>query len=150
VEPHRLVHNGRRWYLAAWDGTRNDWRTFRVDRIQSKIASGARFTPRPAPDGDFATYVAKSVSYYPSSYAAKVKLHAPAEDAKQRIPCGAGELKPLDEHTCVLHTGASSLEMLSVYLGLIGYDFEVLEPPELVERVRLLASRYARSADPER
>src|SRR6266545_6447022 len=33
VEPHRLVHTGRRWYLLAWDTDRQDWRTFRVDRI---------------------------------------------------------------------------------------------------------------------
>jgi predicted DNA-binding transcriptional regulator YafY len=33
VEPHRLVHTGRRWYLAAWDRNRDDWRTFRIDRI---------------------------------------------------------------------------------------------------------------------
>ena len=31
VEPHRLVHTGRRWYLAAWDMDRENWRTFRVD-----------------------------------------------------------------------------------------------------------------------
>src|ERR1700688_2490239 len=34
VEPHRLVHTGRRWYLAAWDTDRNYWRTFRVDPIE--------------------------------------------------------------------------------------------------------------------
>src|SRR5271154_6956728 len=39
VEPHRLVHTGRRWYLAAWDSGRNDWRTFRVDRIEPGIVT---------------------------------------------------------------------------------------------------------------
>src|SRR5215213_7208651 len=33
VEPHSLVNVGRRWYLVAWDRRREDWRTFRVDRI---------------------------------------------------------------------------------------------------------------------
>ena len=33
VEPLRLVHTGRLWYLVAWDRDRGDWRTFRVDRI---------------------------------------------------------------------------------------------------------------------
>ena len=37
VEPHRLVHTGRRWYLAAWDLDRENWRTFRIDRIQAKL-----------------------------------------------------------------------------------------------------------------
>jgi predicted DNA-binding transcriptional regulator YafY len=34
TEPHRLVHTGRRWYLVAFDTDREDWRTFRVDRLE--------------------------------------------------------------------------------------------------------------------
>ena len=33
VEPLSLVNLGRRWYLVAWDCGREDWRTFRLDRI---------------------------------------------------------------------------------------------------------------------
>ena len=44
VEPHRLVHTGRRWYLAAWDTDRNNWRTFRVDRIQGGQTTGGGLT----------------------------------------------------------------------------------------------------------
>ena len=33
VEPHTLVNRGRRWYLVAWDRDRDDWRTFRLDRL---------------------------------------------------------------------------------------------------------------------
>lgn len=36
VEPHRLVHTGRRWYLVAWDLTRKDWRTFRAAASSQK------------------------------------------------------------------------------------------------------------------
>src|SRR4051812_12101265 len=35
VEPHRLVPLARRWYLLAFDTGRKDWRTLRVDRIDS-------------------------------------------------------------------------------------------------------------------
>ena len=34
AEPHSLVNAGRRWYLVAFDCGREDWRTFRVDRIE--------------------------------------------------------------------------------------------------------------------
>jgi hypothetical protein len=44
-----------------------------------------------------------------------------------------------------LHTGASSLDSLSVYVALVGFEFEVREPPELVERVRWLAERFSRA-----
>ena len=48
VEPHRLVHTGYRWYLVAWDIGRNDWRTFRVDRIEGKPKTSTRFQPAQA------------------------------------------------------------------------------------------------------
>ncbi len=145
VEPHRLVHTGHRWYLAAWDIGRKNWRTFRIDRIQPKIATGLRFTPRQPPDGDFAAYVSKSVSYAPDKHQAKVVLHASVEAVSERIPPAAGTLEAIDHQTCVLHTGSSSLDSLSVYLALIGFEFEVREPPELVERVRLLGERFSRA-----
>ncbi len=146
VEPHRLVHTGRRWYLAAWDLQRNDWRTFRVDRIQQRPATGQRFAPRRPPDGDFAAYVARSVSTDPYAYQAEIVFHAPFPRVAGRIPPAAGKLDALDEQHCLLRTGAASLEMLSVYLAMTGFDFEVRQPPELIERIRALADRFGRAA----
>lgn len=146
VEPHRLAHTGRRWYLVAWDIDRENWRTFRVDRIDPKISHGPRFAPRQPPEGDFAAYVAKHVSYTPDPHRAKVLFYASADAAAARIPPAAGILEAIDEQTCLLHTGASSLETLSVYLALTGFEFEVREPPELIERVRWLAERFHRAS----
>lgn len=145
VEPHRLVHTGRRWYLAAWDVDRENWRTFRVDRIESRIVTGLRFTPREAPDGDFAAYVSRSVSYAPYPHRARVLLHASSEAVAERIPPAAGTLESIDASTCVLRTAANSLEMLSIHLALIGFDFEVQEPQELIDRIRSLAGRFTRA-----
>jgi predicted DNA-binding transcriptional regulator YafY len=145
VEPHRLVHTGRRWYLAAWDLGRNNWRTFRVDRIESRIVAGQRFAPRHPPEGDFAAFVTRSVAYAPYPHQARIVLHVSIEKAAERVPPGAGTLEALDDHTCELRMGASSLDTLSVYLGLIGFDFEVREPPELVEHLRGLAERFTRA-----
>ena len=47
VEPHRLVYTGRRWYLLAWDRDREDWRTFRADRIAAPTNTTASPQPRP-------------------------------------------------------------------------------------------------------
>lgn len=147
VEPHRLVHAGRRWYLAAWDAIRNDWRTFRVDRIEPRITKGQRFSPRKPPDGDFGAYVARSVSYAPQAYQARVTLYASAKLAAERIPPAYGTLEASGDDTCVLRTGASSLDMLAIYLALIGFEFKVHEPPELVARIRSLAERFSRAMD---
>jgi predicted DNA-binding transcriptional regulator YafY len=145
VEPHRLVHTGRRWYLAAWDIDRNNWRTFRIDRIEPKLATGDRFAPRQPPDGDFAAYVLRSVSYTPYPHPARIRLQASVEMAAERVPPGAGTLEAIDEHTCLLRMGARSLDTLSIYLALIGFEFEVLDPPELMDRIRSLAERFSRA-----
>ena len=57
LEPHSLVNLGRRWYLVGWDRGREDWRTFRVDRLRRAAANGARFTPRTLPAEDAAAFV---------------------------------------------------------------------------------------------
>src|SRR5579872_2049210 len=75
VEPHRLVHTGYRWYLVAWDVGRQDWRTFRVDRIEGKLKTSTHFKPRKPPEGDFATYVSKSLSQVPYPYRARSEEH---------------------------------------------------------------------------
>src|SRR5215211_9032365 len=49
VEPHSLVNLGRRWYLVAWDRGREDWRSFRVDRLTGPAVTGVRFTARELP-----------------------------------------------------------------------------------------------------
>jgi predicted DNA-binding transcriptional regulator YafY len=142
VEPHRLVHTGWRWYLVAWDLTRRDWRTFRVDRIDPKLTTSSRFIPRRPPGGDFATFVSKAVSYDPYPHRAHILLHASAQQVAERVPPTAGVLEAIDRNSCMLHTGAHSLEILSVYIAMIGVEFEVREPAELVAHIRLLADRF--------
>jgi predicted DNA-binding transcriptional regulator YafY len=150
VEPHRLVHTGRRWYLVAWDVGRRDWRTFRVDRIEARVRTSSLFTPRQPPDGDFAAYVLRSVSYAPYPHRARVTLHAPVHTIAERIPAAAGVLEAIDDQSCMLHTGAPSLDFLALHLGLIGVDFEVHEPLELIEHFHRLAERFSRVSAPQR
>lgn len=145
VEPHRLVHTGYRWYLAAWDIGRRDWRTFRIDRIEGKLKTSTRFKPRKPPDGDFATFVSKSLAYAPYSYRARVTLHASLETIAQRIPPSAGVLEAANEGSCVLHTGSHSLDEIIFHLSFLGVDFQVHEPPELIDYIRRLADRLRKA-----
>src|SRR3954447_209784 len=105
VEPHRLVHTGHRWYLVAWDSDRRDWRTFRVDRIQPKPVTGARFLPRDPPARDLAAYVSRGVAYAPPCRA-RVKLLVNADRVVRQWPNGTGLIEPIDEHSCFLQMGA--------------------------------------------
>jgi len=144
VEPHRLVHTRRRWYLVAYDIDRRDWRTFRVDRIDKPTAD-RRFVPREPPAEDIAAYVARAVSSTRDRYQARVVLKAPIEAVEGRVPKAVGTLEPIDDESCLLRTGSDWLGGLAVYVAEIGVDFEVVDPPEFVERVKLLAGRFSRA-----
>lgn len=145
VEPLRLVHTGRRWYLIAWDTGRTEWRTFRVDRIEARPRADRRFDPREPPAENLAAYVARGVSAARDRYQARVVLHASMPAVLPRVPASVGTLEPLDDHRCLLHTGSDWLDGLAVYVASIGVDFEILEPPELIETVRRLAVRFAKA-----
>jgi predicted DNA-binding transcriptional regulator YafY len=149
AEPSGLVHTGRRWYLVAWDVGREDWRTFRVDRIEAKVTPGARFAPRDPPDRDLAAYVARSVSSAAYPVRARIILHAPYAVVAERMSPWMGTLGAIDAERCELQTGGSSLESLAAWISLLGVDFEVREPPELVGHLRLLADRLSRAASIE-
>jgi predicted DNA-binding transcriptional regulator YafY len=144
VEPHRLVHTGRRWYLVAWDMGRGDWRTFRVDRMREKITAGGRFVPRHPPANDLAAYVAKGAWTSPRCRA-KVKLLSPAEEAARYLPPCAGMIEAIDERSCWFNAGAPSFESLAAHLIFLGMDFELTGPAELVAHVTRLADRYRRA-----
>jgi predicted DNA-binding transcriptional regulator YafY len=146
VEPCRLVNAGRRWYLVAWDSDRRDWRTFRVDRIQPKVTTGPAFTPRDPPARDLAAYVSKGVWHAPPCRA-RIKLRVAADAMAGQIPPYIGMIEPIDEYSCYFETGSSTYENLAVHLVLLGVDFEVSEPVELVEEVRRVTDRLRRATE---
>jgi predicted DNA-binding transcriptional regulator YafY len=150
AEPHSLVHVGRRWYLVAWDAGREDWRTFRIDRLSAPASTGVRFAPRPLPAKDAAAYVALSLSEAPSRYEARLTLHASAEAIGKRHRNPWGTVKPIDDRSCEYRTGDDSLEWLALRIAMLGVDFEVHEPPELADQLRMLAARFERAAGLER
>ncbi len=144
VEPHSLVNRGRRWYLVAWDRRRADWRTFRIDRLSKPASIELRFTPRTLPAKNAAAYVKQSIIGAPNRFEARVTLHAAAEEITGRVPAYWGTIEPIDAHTCEYRTGDDNLRWLALRIAMLGVDFDVHEPPELVEHLRALASRLAR------
>ena len=146
VEPHSLVNRGRRWYLVAWDRGREDWRTLRIDRLTRPASTGLLFEARRLPAKDAGAYVERSITAAPNRYDARVLLRAPAEEVSKSVPDYWGAIDPVDEKTCEFRTGDDDLRWLAVRIAMLPVDFEVLEPPELVEELRSLASRLERAA----
>jgi predicted DNA-binding transcriptional regulator YafY len=143
VQPHRLVHTGRRWYLVARDRDRDGWRTFRVDRIDGPRRTGVRFTPHDPPDA--AAFVADAITTAPYRFRARVLVGAPARIVAEQVPPTTGVIEAVDEQSCLLITGADSVTLIALHIAVLGHEFTVLEPVELVEELGTLAGRLQRA-----
>jgi predicted DNA-binding transcriptional regulator YafY len=147
VEPYRLVNDRRRWYLVAFDTDRDDWRTFRVDRIEPRPPAGPRFTPRPLPsDQEITAQVARGAGEATWRYRARVIVHAPAAHVRGQLPIPV-EVEALGENKCAFEPGSDHPEMLALYLGMLDADFVIVDSPELVDVLRKLTRRYQSAID---
>jgi predicted DNA-binding transcriptional regulator YafY len=145
VEPYRLVSVGYRWYLMAFDTGRDDWRTFRADRIEATQVAG-RFVPREAPDAE--TYVGAAVTTAPYRYQARVLLHASATALAGEIAPSTGVLRPAGTGRSMLLSGSDSLDSILMHLLMLDVEFTIIEPAELIARASGLAARLHRAAAP--
>jgi predicted DNA-binding transcriptional regulator YafY len=144
VEPYRMVATGRRWYLMAWDLERDDWRTFRLDRMAAVTATTWTFRPREAPDAR--EYVSRSVTQGPYRHVVRVRFAAPVAAVAEHVSPSAGTVEALEDGSCLLTAGADHLDHLAVHLVSLGLGFTVVEPAELRSVIRDLAERFARAA----
>ncbi len=148
VEPYRLVNWGRRWYLVAFDPQRDDWRTFRVDRLRETRSTGHRFKLRPLPAEDVAAWVASKIRTVQQKAIGKALVRMPADDVLRRLGpwLEGGGVEPRGDDACLVTLGATSYADLAFWLGVLDADFEVVDSPELTEAVARLAQRYVRAA----
>jgi predicted DNA-binding transcriptional regulator YafY len=68
-------------------------------------------------------------------------VHAASVVITERVPRGV-VVEPVNDETCVVYAKANTIEMLTLYLGMMDVDFTVTEPPELVARLRKMAERF--------
>ncbi len=145
VQPHTLVRVGRRWYLAAYDRHRADWRTFRLDRLRDVTPTGTRFTPREPPGGDAAEYVRRSVRSPAPVHHVRLVVDAPAETVGPAVGRWV-ELEPLgaDRTRVVLET--DDLMWAAVTVIGVGAEVEVEGPDELRAYLADVGRRLGRAA----
>lgn len=129
IEPVRLVHTGRRWYLVAFDLNRDDWRTFRLDRVSRVTPTGLRAKSRRGPDP--VQLVQRGITIDAWKHSASVVLHCPAHFAERIIAPTVGTVEEIDDQRCRLVIGADEMKWLAHYLLSLEVDFEVEEPDEL-------------------
>ncbi|TYB60607.1 WYL domain-containing protein [Nonomuraea sp. PA05] len=147
VEPVRMVATSRRWYLMAYDVDRDDWRTFRLDRMRDVTATTWRFQPREHPDP--VAFVQRGVAEAPYRHLARVRLRARPEQVRELVPPQVGRVEEDRDGWCVLVSGGDNLDAIAVHVAWLGFEAEVLEPPELRESAARLARRLAAMAQIE-
>ncbi|MGO9971227.1 MAG: helix-turn-helix transcriptional regulator [Solirubrobacteraceae bacterium] len=145
VEPAAVVYSGYRWYLVAFDNDREDWRTFRIDRIHGRVREGGRCPRRTVPGKDPAAYVKQQLrrdgAGETPAARGRIRLHAPASEVGPRVPKRYATVEPDGEDACIVTTVGSWTHSFLVWTSLLDAPVEVLDPPELADAARTLVAR---------
>jgi predicted DNA-binding transcriptional regulator YafY len=147
VEPRALVTAGRRWYLLAFDLDRDDWRTFRLDRVAKLVATGARAAVREVPGGDVAAFVASRTLQLAPTYPADVVIRARAAEVVERLGAPPpGTLTDQSDGTCRWLVPPDTLDWHALRLASIGLPFTVNGPAELAAHLKATAALFQASS----
>lgn len=145
VEPSGLVATGRRWYLVAWDLARDDWRTFRLDRMQGLTAT--TWTCRHPRHPDPGAYVQESVTVSAYRVRVRARIGMPPERLRQFVgPQTATVEADADPQWSVFTAGADDLEWIALRLAEFDAPVEVLDPPGFGAAAHRLATRLTAMA----
>ena len=141
VEPHHVVPIGWRWYLVAWDLNREDWRTFRLDRITEPHVTKRRFERRPLPASDATSFVSERLSSLPATHHVRVIVAAPLEDVEHHL--GAwGTATEAGTETTQLRMDVDDLSWVVLMLTALNADIHHAEPPELLTLLHTLGASF--------
>lgn len=150
LDPFGVVVHGGRWYVSARDADSGETRTFRADRFAGPVTLGEPTDP--PPDGfDPVTAVARSLARVPYAWAVEVRLAAPVQHVRPRIPATIAELTPDpdDDSACILTIRSDSLRWTAEILASLGCAFTINFPDELRAEVRAVAQRLLDAAAAE-
>ncbi len=82
VEPHALAPAERHWYLLCWDLDKDDWRTFRVDRLSGVEHTRVLFTPKPLTPEEIAEFIFVARSWVRQAVEADAVMALPLAEMK--------------------------------------------------------------------
>ncbi|MEF3402818.1 helix-turn-helix transcriptional regulator [Agromyces sp. CCNWLW203] len=148
VEPYRLVPVARRWYLLAWDRQREDWRTFRLDRMSDVFPTRVRFEPRPVSDDDARARVEAAVRWRDRSVKARVIAELPQAELVEHLGWYGRDVVAIDGGHCAWPLEADSVENLSMALMWMprGVRYRVEGPAEVLDFLAMQAERFAEAS----
>lgn len=140
VEPSALVPVGPRWYLLSWDLEREDWRTFRVDRIAASTRTH-RVVPKRDVPGGASEFVVTRLSQPATPREATVRIAAPLAEVEAHLGAFTSGLAADGADHTRWHIRDERLEILAGALAWLDWPFEIVEGDELRTFVREFATR---------
>jgi predicted DNA-binding transcriptional regulator YafY len=142
VEPHQLITVGRRWYLVAWDQRRQDWRTFRLDRLRVARLAGRRFAPREIPEGNAASFVATSLGPMLRHHEATLAIDATFAELDNVLRWVDHTAVKVETASCLVKVRSEDLGRLAMTVARIALTapVKVIEPTDLADTIRQLAT----------
>ena len=142
LDPYRVVSTARRWYLVARDRDRDDWRTFRVDRIVDAATRPVTASPSTTRRTRWRSCRRRSRRRRTATRPASSSPRR-SPSSTELVPPTVGVLEAIDDDRTMLTTGADDLDLLAFHLLSLGVDFRVLETDALREHLATAAERLA-------
>jgi predicted DNA-binding transcriptional regulator YafY len=137
IDVYGLIFHAGAWYAVAHCHLRNGLRVFRLDRVAHSRVLPARFDP-PA-DFDALAYLLNSIATMPGVWNVEVLFEGTPFGNLQRAYREIGMLEAT-ANGVRLRCFASDLDWIARTLLARPYDFTVIQPPELRDALREIAS----------
>jgi predicted DNA-binding transcriptional regulator YafY len=145
-DPYGILFYEGYWYTSGYCHLRQDLRTFRIDRILA-LEPGEQSFERPA-DFDLVAHVMESSALMPGAYQVEALLKTSFEHAQQLICQAEGMLEETVEGV-VFRRAADSLEWVAHLLMRLDCPVRVIQPVELKEMLRQVATKALQMAGDE-
>jgi len=140
VEPCQLVALDSRWYLVAFDRDRDDWRTFRVDRMSEPVPARNTFAPRPPPARDLYEYVRFNMRERSARLRIVLEVDTPGATIRDEYGTWV-EVRDLAGSRCRVTMDADSYRWPTFIVSNLDATVTVIEPPAFRSHLRAVARR---------
>lgn len=143
VEPYSMIGWQGRWYLVGYCCLRQDYRIFRLDRIQQVEVLAEAFER--AEEFDCRAYVMKQYGNPSARWHIEVEFQAALSTVQQKIPASYGSLTATPTGV-LFQSHVDELEGQARYLMALNLPFVIHHPPELREELLRLAEQMVQIA----
>ena len=129
IEPYYVVFKWSSWYVWGWCTKREDFRMFKLNRMDRVLETGDTFAARSVPTPDLSTE-----TIFPKNIRVKALF---TQDVKWRLveEYGPNCFTETEDGRLLFTVDYTDIENLVTWILTFGDQAELLEPPEARERI---------------